>query len=459
MKLDTNAIIHGDSRDVINKFPDKSIDLIYLDPPFFTQKDYEIVFDDGYEIRSFKDAHWYSKNGKRREDIYVYLDWLKERIEQCYRVLKDTGSLYIHCDYHADAYIRVYILDKIFGKNNFKNEIVWQRTHAHGGGRKGFSRVHDTILFYTKSSKFTFNRQHVPYSEKYIENFFRYKDKNGRIYRLVIASGSGETKNDYTWKGKKPPKGRHWAYNKETMKKLEKEGRIVYSSKGSPNIKQYIDEKPGTLVTDIWTDIEVIHSQSKERLGYPTQKPMELLERIIKTSSNEGDIVLDPMCGCGTTIVSAHKLKRKWIGIDVSLTACKLMADRLRKLGATPKMINMPTTVKQLKKIQPFDFQNKIIQLLQGRVSSKKVGDMGIDGVTFDGTPVQVKQSEKVGRNVVDNFETAIRRYFAGSKRDKKGIIVAFSFTSGAHDEAHRVGLEGSIEIKLIRADELLNEK
>lgn len=457
--METNAIYCGDCKDILRNFPKKSVDLIYIDPPFFTQKNYEIIWKDGSEIRSFKDAQWYSKNGKRREDIYVYIDWLKERIEECYRVLKNTGSFYIHCDYHADAYIRVYILDAIFGRNNFKNEITWQRTHAHGGGRKGFSRVHDTLFFYTKSDKFTFNRQHVPYSESYINTFFTHKEKNGRRYQLIIATGSGETKNDYTWKGVKPPKGRHWAYTKDKMKELEKKGRLVYSKRGIPRIKQYVDEKEGTLVTDIWTDIDVIHSQSKERLGYPTQKPLALLERIVNASSNPTDIVLDPMCGCGTAVVIAHKLKRRWIGIDISPTSCKLMNDRLRKYGATTKLIGMPATVKQLRKIQHFDFQNWVIERLGGRVSSKKVGDMGIDGVMFDGTPIQVKQSDKVGRNVVDNFETAIRRYYAKSLKEKKGIIVAFSFTKDAYNEIHRAKLESSLNIELKTVEELLNEK
>lgn len=200
----------------------------------------------------------------------------------------------------------------------------------------------------------------------------------------------------------------------------------------------YIDEvlKEGRAVDTVW-DIPIINTSSKERLGYPTQKPEALLKRIIKSASKPDDIVLDPMCGCGTTIALCQKLqnrkKRKWIGIDISPTACKLMNDRLRKLGSVPKLIGMPATVKQLRKIQPFDFQNWVIQRLGGRVSAKKVGDMGIDGVTFDSTPIQVKQSDKVGRNVVDNFETAIRRYFSGSKREKKEYVSFFMIVSPHH--------------------------
>jgi len=275
-------------------------------------------------------------------------------------VLKDTGSIYLHCDWHANAHLRI-LMDKIFGENHFLNEIIWSRTHAHGGGEKGFSRIYDTLLFYVKSDSFRFNRQHVPYSAKYIKNFFRYVDKDGRRYRLVIATGSGETKSDYLWKGVRPTKGRHWAYTKEKMEELDKQGKLVYSQSGMPSVKQYIDEKKGTLVTDIWTDIEVIHSQSKERLGYPTQKPERLLDRIIKASSNPMDIILDPMCGGGTTIAVAHKLGRRWIGIDVSPVACKLMVERMRglKIRITEgDIVGLPKTIEEIKALQPFEFQN-----------------------------------------------------------------------------------------------------
>ena len=307
-------------------------------------------------------------------------------------------------------------------------------------------------MFYTKSKKFTFNREHVPYSESYVENFFKFKNKDGRRYRLVIATGSGETKHDYTWKGVKATKGRHWAYTKEKMEELEKEGRLVYSKNGMPSVKQYLDEKEGTLVTDLWTDIDVIHSQSKERFGYPTQKPEALLERIIQASSNPMDIVLDPFCGCGTAIAEAHKLGRRWVGIDVSPTACKLMEKRMRSIRAERfKVFGLPQTVEDLRKIQPFEFQNWVMDKLYARISPRKSGDMGIDGYYLDGTPIQVKQSDDIGRNVVDNFESAIRR--AGRT---KGVIVAFSFGKGAYEEIAKVKNEQGLEIILMTAEEIL---
>lgn len=443
----TNAIYCGDCQRILRDFPEECVDLIYVDPPFFSNKQYEILWGNGYELRSFEDR-W-------QGDILNYIAWMEPKIRESHRVLKDTGSIYLHCDWHANAHLRI-LMDKIFGENHFLNEIIWSRTHAHGGGEKGFSRIHDTLLFYVKSDSFRFNRQHVPYSAKYIKNFFRYVDKDGRRYRLVIATGSGETKSDYLWKGVRPTKGRHWAYTKEKMEELDKQGKLVYSQSGMPSVKQYIDEKKGTLVTDIWTDIEVIHSQSKERLGYPTQKPERLLDRIIKASSNPMDIVLDPMCGGGTTIAVAHKLGRRWIGIDVSPVACKLMVERMRglKIRITEgDIVGLPKTIEEIKALQPFEFQNWVIQKMYARASLRRVGDMGVDGWTFDGNPIQIKQSEDVGRNVIDNFETAMRR-----ANKKKGIIVAFSFGKGAYEEVARAKLENGLEIELKKVEDIIKE-
>lgn len=448
--MEVNSIYEGDNLEILNKFSSESVDLIYADPPFFTNKGFEMIWKDSAEKRAFEDR-WAG-------GIEHFTSWMEPRLRECHRILKNNGSMFLHCDPHADAHLRI-LMDKIFGENNFVNEIIWKRTHAHGGGQTGFSSVHDTILFYKKTNKFTFNRQFQPYSQNYLDNFFRFTEPDGRKYRLVIATGSGETKNDYLWKGKHPTKGRHWAYTKEKMGQLEKEGLLVYSKTGGVNVKQYIDEKEGTLITDVWDDIEVIHSQSKERLGYPTQKPIALLERIIKASSNKGDIVLDPFCGCGTTLVASQKLGRKWIGIDISPTACKLMAKRIRQLfSISIHVIRGDVDLNYIKKLPPFEFQNwVVVDKFLGSVSRTKSGDFGIDGMTpqiTGGFPIQVKQSTDIGRNVIDNFETAMDR-----AKKKKGYIVAFSFGKGAVEEVARIKNEKDIHIILRTVQELLDGK
>ncbi len=388
MGLETNLIYCGDNLGVLAKFPEESVDLIYADPPFFSNQTYEIIWGNGAERKAYEDR-W-------RGGINVYIEWMEPRIAQCHRVLKDTGSMYLHCDWHANAHLRI-LMDRIFGERNFQNEIIW---HYYQGGKsqRRFGRKHDTLLFYTKSNQWIFNGDavRIPHAKSTIE---RYKTplQDGKIHKLNPL-------------GQIPP--------------------------------------------DVWIDIHSISRSAKERLGYPTQKPEALLERIIKVSSNLNDIVLDPFCGCGTTLVEAHQLGRKWIGIDVSPMACNLMRDRLNKVGASNvRIIGAPKTIDELKVLEPFQFQNWVIDRIGGVPAGKKSADMGIDGYTFMvRDPVQVKQSEGIGRNVVDNFETAIRR-----EHKTTGYIVAFSFAKGAYEEAARARLEDGLDIKLVRVDEMDN--
>ncbi|MGI0069606.1 MAG: DNA methyltransferase [Nitrosopumilaceae archaeon] len=441
-----NVVYCGDCLDVLRKFPAESVNLIYADPPFFSEEGYEILWFDGYEKRAFEDR-W--KGG-----IKNYIAWMQPRLEECYRVLKKTGSMYLHCDAHADHRLRV-IMDDLFVETNFINEIIWQRTSAHSNPRKSFGRLHDAILFYSKSKEYTWNTQFTPYSEEHLENSYRFVEKKtGRKYAsrdLTASVYHAADSQIYTWKGKKPPASRVWSYTKEEMARLDKEGKIIYSKNGYPRLKLYLDESKGVPLQDIWTDIQPVQAHANERLGYPTQKPEVLLERIIKSSSNEGDLVLDPFCGCGTALTVAHKLKRKWIGIDISPTACNLMVSRLTKARAKPSLVGMPFTDEELRKLPPFEFQNWVIRRLFGRVSSRKSSDMGIDGYTFEGHPVQVKQSSDIGRNVVDNFETALRR--AGKNT---GVIVAFSFGRGAYEEIARARLEEKLNITAMKVSDLL---
>lgn len=403
--FNTNTIYCGDCKEVLVKFPDECIDLIYLDPPFFSNKHYEVIWGDGYELRAFEDR-W--KGG-----INHYITWMEERVLQCHRVLKRTGSIYLHCDYHASHYLKV-MIDRIFGESKFRNEIIWFYGPKASQKYPAFQEKHDTIFLYTKTDNFTFNRMLQEYSEETLaerKTRFKFQDEEGR-YRMTTRRNSQGNKY---------------------------------------RAKVYLHE--GVAMTDVW-DIPIINATSKERLGYPTQKPEALLERIISASSNPMDIVLDPFCGCGTTLVVAHKLGRRWIGIDVSPTACNLMANRLRKLNVSPNIMGMPMTEEDLRKLQPFEFQNWVVQRLFGRVSERKSSDMGIDGYTFEGDPIQVKQSDDIGRNVVDNFETAMRR-----RKAKKGVIVAFSFGKGAYEEIARARLHDNLEIKAIPIRELLKNR
>lgn len=385
------------------------VDLIYLDPPFFSNRHYEVVWGDEAEIRSFKDR-WAG-------GIHVYIEWMKERVIKMYKVLKDAGSFYLHCDWHAGHYLKV-MLDDIFGIKNFQNEIVWCY-ETSGKSKNRFSRKHDNILFYSKSNDYKFNVDAVKIPRKLGKHMRMAKDKDGRLY---------EEKTD------------------------RKTGKIY---------KWYFDE--GRLPFDYWTDIPFMNREEKQRLGYPTQKPEALLERIIKASSDKGDLILDPFCGCGTAMAASQRLGRKWIGIDISPTAISLIEKRLEKLGAIKgedfDSVGMPTTVNALKKLEPFEFQNWIINEMQAKQSKRLTGDKGLDGhieqsLYTERAGIQVKQKGKVGRNTVDNFETALER-----KEFKKGYIVGFDFTKDAHEEVARVREKKGLYIRLIKVEDLLKRK
>jgi len=385
-----DKLILGDNLEILKTLKDETVDLIYIDPPFFSNRIYEVVFGDEAEIRSFEDR-W-------EGGVNVYVAWMKERVQELYRVLKPTGSLYLHCDWHASHHLRV-MLDEIFGSKQFQNEVIWW--YGGGGASKDrFGRKHDNIYLYSKGKSKTFNIDDVREPYKWTAGQKR-------------ADGS---ERDYT-KGKIPD--------------------------------------------DVW-NIHGVLPWAKERQGYPTQKPEALLERMIKASSNKGGVVLDSFCGCGTSLAVAQRLGRHWIGIDISPTAIKLVERRLNKIGAikekTYTTVNTPTTDNDLKAFKPFEFQNWVIDEMGASHSKQKVGDMGLDGyfikdLWHEEAGIQVKQSDSVGRNVVDNFETALKR-----AKYTKGYIVAFSFSKGSYEEVARVKKEG-LEIKLIKVSELLNKK
>jgi DNA modification methylase len=379
---------------------------------------------------------------------------MNQRALQMHRVLKPTGSLYLHCDPHASHYLKL-MLDQIFGQSRFRNEIIWKRTSAHSSAKR-YGPVHDVILYYGKGSEVTWIPPKTGYEQKYLDHYYRFDDGDGRLYwrNSLTAAGTRLGSSGQPWRGIDiSAKGQHWKFTVERLDELDAEGKIYWppGGKGFPQIKRYRDELKGKAVDDIWLDIDHINPKARERLGYPTQKPEALLQRIIEASSKKGDVVLDPFCGCGTTIAVAERLKRRWIGIDISPTAIEIMRRRLAKQGCRPKMGNPVDSISALKGLKPFEFQNWVINAVNGTHSLKHVGDMGIDGYWFfTGEPVQVKQSESVGRPTIDNFETAIRR--AGHTA---GYVIAFSFSRGAHEEVARVKSEG-LDIRLIKVAEIL---
>jgi len=459
--MSINKLILGDNLEILKTFEDESIDLIYLDPPFFSNRNYEVIWGDAGEIRSFQDR-WSG-------GMDHYIAWLKERVEQMYRILKPTGSIFLHCDWHADAYIRVEILDKIFGMSNFLNEITWKRTTTHNDSKQGakqYGRVQDKIFFYAKNLKrFNFYPQFERYTSDYVASSYSKADPDGRRFKasdLSAAKPGGET--SYEWKGFKPPLGRYWAYSKENMEEFDRQGRIYYSEKGKPYLKHYLDEMPGNSVDDLWYNC--VFKNKIERIGYPTQKPMALLERIIKCSTQEGDIVLDPFVGGGTTVAVADLLNRRWIGIDQSVQAVKvteLRLDKQRDLFSTPFVVQLHKyDYDTLRFANAFEFEGWIIQQFGGTSNIKQRSDFGLDGKMSDNTPIQVKRSDNIGRNVVDNFLSAVKRadkkLYDKNIADKHpiGYILAFSFGKGAIQEVARLKNQENIIIKLVTVEEIV---
>jgi len=428
--MEVNTIYYGDCKKILTEtftnvdkyfieaghdLPKKFADLIYIDPPFFSDKKYEVIWGDGCEIRCFDDAKWYDGE-KRRKSIHVYLDFIRECVEKCYQVLKETGTFYFHCDWHASHYIKI-MLDEIFGNDKFRDEIIWSFSKVAGTTKK-LLKWHETIFRYSKSDNYVFNIDELrePYSESILKNLK--KDDKGYYYTRGLG-------------------------NDQSIKR---------------NKKTYLHPK-GKLPGDVW-DLGTYSPPKNERLGYPTQKPEKLLERIIRLSSNPGEIILDPMCGCGTTLSVAYKLKRQYIGIDISYTACRLIQDRLEKLGALPKPIGKAKTIDDFKNLKPFDFQNIIFKIIKGKNNPKKTKDYGIDGWTAEGIPVQVKQ-QRVHRQHIDEFETALKRHYSqlgNNGKEKIGLIIGYGFSDSAWDEIKRAKYDENLIINCSTLTKLTDE-
>ncbi|EPM7845301.1 site-specific DNA-methyltransferase [Vibrio fluvialis] len=331
-----NKIFWGDNLQVMSHllkdFRGK-IDLVYIDPPFDSKANY------GKKVKLKKKSGISGDQNSFEEKQYTdlwsndeYLQFMYERLILLKELLSDTGLIYLHCDYHKSHHLRC-ILDEIFGQENFINECVWKRTTAHGDSKQGAKRydiVHDNILLYCKTTSFKWNTQFVPFSDDQIAQQYNKEDENGRKYRLVTPTASkpgGDT--SYEFRGVTPPAGRFWAYKKETLEKFEEEGKLYFSNTGQPYIKYFLDERPGVAASTIWSEIPILSPTAKERLHYPTQKPEALIERVIKTATNEGDLVLDVFMGSGTTQAVANRLNRKFIGSDINLGAIQTTTKRL----------------------------------------------------------------------------------------------------------------------------------
>jgi len=457
-----NALYYGDNLDIMQRYlPDESIDLVYLDPPFKSSQNYNILFKEqngsraASQIRAFEDtwtwdhedeeiyADIVTKGGKVADamqafrtflgpcDMLAYLVMMAPRLVELWRVMKPTASIYLHCDPTASHYLKM-LMDSVFIPNNFVNEIIWPRLTASKAQTSGYGRTHDVILFYRKSADFLFNQPTRPLSDRRIkQHYSKVEESSGRRYMLAdfTQAGAGPARK-FGDRIIAPPAHKHWIWSQERIDEAMKTGRLVFTNPNVPRLKRYLDETRGDLVEDVWRDILPINAMSKERLGYPTQKPEALLERIIQASSNESDLVLDPFCGCGTTIAAAQKLGRRWIGIDITHLAITLMKNRLADAfgdRVSYEVIGEPVSVPDaaaLAASDPYQFQWWALGLVEARpVEQKKGADKGIDGrIIFQGDAVgkfeQVILSVKAGhtgrdhvhslRGVVDRENAAI---------------------------------------------------
>ncbi|WP_346380958.1 DNA methyltransferase [Microbacterium sp.] len=464
-EIATNVLYYGDNLEILRRYiPDASVDLIYLDPPFNSNRDYNVIFRDESGNRSdaqllaFEDTwHWgpsaestyrYLTNTAHHEgrvpdkvstiiaalrsgigsnQMMAYLVEMAVRLVELHRVLKPTGSLYLHCDPTASHYLKL-LLDSIFDVRNFRSEVIWKRTSAHNTARR-YGPVHDVVLFYGKTPEITWNALTQAYSDAYLKSHYGNVETDGRRYRLNDITGSG-TRNGPSgqpWRGLDPTTiGRHWMRVPDDLEEMDRQGLLHWPKKGGwPAVKRYLTG--GVPIQDVWSDIDPINSQAKERLGWDTQKPLALLERVIEASSNPGDVVLDPFCGCGTATVAAQTLGRRWIGIDITYLSIAVMKARFKdSFGIEVPVIGQPTEVEGARQLAQGDdgryqFQWWALNLIDARPlggTEKKGADRGIDGrVTFTIGPkgemgqalVSVK-SGKVNSSQIRDLKGTIER-------------------------------------------------
>ncbi len=426
-----NKLYYGDNLDVLRKYiRDESVDLCYIDPPFNSKRNYNQIYnnvgtEDAAQAQAFIDTWTWDEAAERgfkeimsntggvftaqsidlisglekvlkKGSLLSYLVSMTLRIAEIYRVLKPTGSFYFHCDPTASHYLKL-VIDAVFcaRRGEYQNEIIWKRTSAHSDSST-CGNSHDTLLFYTKSDEFTWNKQYQKYDDTYVESHYRMKDKDGRLFRTDNLTAMGLSGGGYTYEWNGVTK--LWRLPKDRMQELHDKGRVRYTKTGTAEFIRYLDEMPGMPLQDTWGDIPPINSQAKERLGYPTQKPEGLLERIIQASSNKGDLILDAYCGCGTTVSVAQHLERNWIGIDITYQSISLILKRLEdtfgakvleniELNGVPKDIESAVALAEKKEDRTRkEFEKWAVLTYSNNraiINEKKGGDGGIDGVLF----------------------------------------------------------------------------
>jgi site-specific DNA-methyltransferase (adenine-specific) len=458
-----NQLYFGDNLDVLRKsIKDETIDLIYLDPPFNSNASYNVLFaspkgeQSGAQIHAFEDTwHWGEEAEKEfgeiltqtntqvaeviralrqflgENDMMAYLVMMASRLLELHRVLKPTGSLYLHCDPTACHYLKI-VLDGVFGLEFYRNEITWKRTFAHGNVGRNYGSITDNLLFYSKGREYTWNQQFAKLSAAELDEKYPMKDSDGRRWQSVTLRNPGVRPNlhfPYTASNgiTYQPHPNGWSCNLERLQKYDAEGRLHFPAKpdGALRLKMYEDESPGERLQNIWGDIPPISANAAERLGYPTQKPIALLERIVNTSSNPGDLVLDPFCGCGTAVHAAQKLGREWVGIDVTHLAVSLIEKRLRdafpginyEVHGTPKDYE---GARNLAERDKYEFQYWACSLVNAQPyqGKKKGADGGVDGLIFfqddkeisKKIVVSVKGGENVGVTMVKDLIATCQR-------------------------------------------------
>lgn len=492
--MTSNTLFFGDNLDILkHSIPDASVDLVYLDPPFNSNRSYNLLFKDEKgvqapsQIRAFEDTWSWAGASElcfatitdpntpesvrvMLEALYkllggsemmAYLAMMTPRLMQLHRVLKPTGSMYLHCDMSASHYLKI-VMDTIFGPTNFRNEIIWKRTSSHNDARRKFGVLSDTILFYAKSDKHTFNPQYTNYSLEYLTQFYRHTDETGRRYRLSdLRSPNPRPNLMYEYKGYKPHQN-GWAVSRAKMEQLEAEGRVQFpkSIDGRIQLRRFLDEMPGMPVGNVWDDIKPVQAQAAERLGYPTQKPLALLKRIIEASSNPGDVVLDPFCGCGTAIDAAQELGRTWLGIDVTHLSIALIKNRLFGRYGLHQRVDYAVqgeprdegSARALAENDREQFEYWSLSLVEARPwegKQQKGADKGRDGLLIfqDDTSGRVRRgvvSVKSGRNISSRD---IRDLRGTIEREKAELGIFVTLEKPTKDMVHEAVEAGMYEV------------